>query len=47
MIESAGWRGSYLEIGTFFSAIGIIGFLVTREPPRSNFTFKTNEDKPQ
>jgi hypothetical protein len=45
MIQSAGWRGSYLQIGTFFSAIGIIDFLVTKEPPRSNFTFKAREEK--
>jgi hypothetical protein len=44
MIASAGWRGSYLEIGTFFAAIGILGFLVTREPVRSSFTFKAREE---
>lgn len=38
-ITYLGWVNTYISIGVFFIGIGLIGFLVIREPQRQKYTY--------
>lgn len=39
-----GWRNYYKYLGIFWTAVGIIGYFVLKEPVRGTFSYRSKSD---